>query len=106
MYINEERCEKCMKLLRGEVHEILKHIKAQKGEKEVFGEGEKLLDNQDLCLMLNVSSRTLQRYRSDGVLPFFKRGQKIHYKASAVREFVDRGKFDYWVKKRFDDEKA
>lgn len=32
-------------------------------------DGELLLDNQDLC-MLNVSKRTLQRYRATGELPF------------------------------------
>lgn len=28
---------------------------------------DELLDNQDLCLMLHVSKRTLQRYRSSGM---------------------------------------
>ena len=46
------------------------------GEKEIFGEDEKQLDNKNLKMILNVSDRTLQRYRSEGVLPFFKRGQK------------------------------
>ena len=31
--------------------------------------GERLYDNQDLCMMLQVSKRTLQRYRSIGILP-------------------------------------
>jgi hypothetical protein len=38
--------------------------------------------------MLHVSNRTLQRYRTDGVLPFIKRGQKIYYKTSDVHAFV------------------
>jgi hypothetical protein len=38
--------------------------------KEKLLEGEKLLDNQDVCQMLNVSKRTLQRYRSSGELPY------------------------------------
>lgn len=33
-------------------------------------DGDMLLDNFDLCQMLNVSKRTLQRYRSSGELPF------------------------------------
>ena len=32
--------------------------------------GEKLLDNQDLCFMLKVSVKTLQRYRKKGILPY------------------------------------
>jgi hypothetical protein len=68
-------------------------------EKEIFGEDEKLLDNQNLSKILNVSYRTLQRYRSEGALLFLKHGQKIYYKASAVHEFVNRSGFDHWDKK-------
>ena len=32
--------------------------------------GEPLLDNQEVCLMLQISKRTLQRYRASGTLPF------------------------------------
>lgn len=34
-------------------------------------DGEEVLDNQDLCLLLKVGIRTLQRYRAIGVLPYF-----------------------------------
>jgi hypothetical protein len=53
--------------------------------------------------MLHVSHRTLQRYRTDGLLPFLKRGQKIYYKASDVREFVNRNGFDHWDRKRIEE---
>ena len=33
-------------------------------------DGEELLDNQDLCLLLKVGIRTLQRYRAIGMLPY------------------------------------
>ena len=33
-------------------------------------DGEELLDNQDLCLLLKVAPRTLTRYRKKGILPF------------------------------------
>ena len=32
-------------------------------------DGERLLDNQDLCLLLKVSAKTLQRYRKKGICP-------------------------------------
>ena len=32
-------------------------------------DGEEVLDNQDLCLLLKVGIRTLQRYRAMGLLP-------------------------------------
>jgi len=102
MFVNDNHFDEWMKKLYGEVREVTKYFKAMNGEKEIFGEDEKLLDNEKLSKILNVSYRTLQRYRSTGVLPFFKRGQIIHYKASDVKEFVYKSG-DYWDKKRFED---
>jgi predicted site-specific integrase-resolvase len=68
----------------------------------IFDKDEKLLDNTDLCFMLHVSKRTLQRYRREGKLLYIMLGQKIYYKASDVREFVERTG-DYWDKKAMDD---
>lgn len=51
-------------------------------------DGELLLDNQDLCMLLNVSKRTLQRYRSSGELPFQTVYQKTYYKESDVHTFI------------------
>ena len=52
--------------------------------------GEMLLDNQDMCLMLNVSKRTLQRYRSAGQLPFKRIKRKTYYLDSDVQEFIEK----------------
>lgn len=51
-------------------------------------DGETLLDNQDVCMMLNVSKRTLQRYRSSGELPFKQIKRKTYYLDSDVQCFV------------------
>ena len=51
-------------------------------------DGEILLDNQDLCQLLNVSKRTLQRYRDSGALPFQTLYQKTFYKESDVHMFI------------------
>ena len=50
--------------------------------------GDKLLDNQDLCLMLNVSKRTLQRFRSSGKLAYHHIDQKLYYLESDVLAFI------------------
>lgn len=49
---------------------------------------EVLLDNQDLCLLLRVSKRTLQRYRSSGILPYRRIQQKTYYLESEVHKFI------------------
>jgi hypothetical protein len=51
-------------------------------------DGERLLDNSDLCFMLSCSKRTLQRYRSSGNLPFRRVKQKTYYLESEVLTFV------------------
>lgn len=56
--------------------------------KEKLLEGEKLLDNQDVCQLLNVSKRTLQRYRSSGELPYQMVYHKTFYKESDVEAFI------------------
>ena len=51
-------------------------------------EGDRLLDNQDLCFLLKASKRSLQRYRSEGLLPYQKMGHSIFYKESDVKVFL------------------
>lgn len=51
-------------------------------------DGEELLDNQDVLQMLKISSRSLQRYRSSGRLPYYTISGKIYYKLSDVHQFI------------------
>ena len=53
-----------------------------------FLDGERLLDNQDVCQLLHVSKRTLQRYRSSGELPYQMIYHKTYYKESDVDAFI------------------
>lgn len=58
-------------------------------EDSIFSEGQRLLDNADLCQMLNVSKRTLQRYRTLGELPYQMIYNKTLYKESDVQRFIE-----------------
>lgn len=51
-------------------------------------DGEQLLDNQDVLLMLKISNRSLQRYRSSGKLPYYTISGKLYYKLSDVQQFI------------------
>jgi hypothetical protein len=98
MYVHDDYFATWMEKLSKKLNEMGKDLKSLINTNEVFDKDEKLLDNQDLCLMLHISPRTLQRYRSEGSLPFLKYGQKIYYKAADVREFIySHG--DYWDRK-------
>lgn len=68
-------------------------------------DGEEVLDNQDLCLLLKVGIRTLQRYRAIGVLPYFTISGKVFYRAKDVHEFL-RNRFDAVAERKKPERKA
>lgn len=51
-------------------------------------DGDELLDNQDVLQMLKISSRSLQRYRSNGKLPYYTISGKLYYKLSDVHQLI------------------
>jgi len=51
-------------------------------------DGDKLLDNHDLCMLLGVTKRTLQRYRQMGKIIYYRIDGKTYYKASEIEEFL------------------
>jgi hypothetical protein len=85
MFVNNDYFETWMERLSKKLSEIGKDLKSLVNTNDMFDKDEKLLDNQDLCLMFHVSKRTLQRYRSEGLLPFIKYGQKIYYTSRGLK---------------------
>lgn len=67
------------------VHKIDEELHASHQE-----ECEHLLDNQDLCDLLHVSKRTLQRYRTSKMIPYFQLKHKIYYKLHDVHDFIEK----------------
>jgi hypothetical protein len=53
-------------------------------------DGDKLLDNHDLCMLLGVTKRTLQRYRQMQKITYYRIDGKTYYKASEIEEFLQR----------------
>lgn len=72
---------------------------------EKWYKGERLYDNQDLCMMLQVSKRSLQRYRTLGILPYLMLRQKTYYKESDVEKFLAEH-IDSFQKEKMADYKA
>ena len=64
-----------------------------KEEKDRRKEEERLYDNQEVCQLLRISKRTLQRYRNNGALKFHSIYHKTYYKESDLHEFI-RNNFD------------
>ncbi len=57
---------------------------------------EKWLDNQDVCIILKISTRTLQNYRDKGILPFSQISNKIYYKASDIEKHLEDNYIRIW----------
>jgi hypothetical protein len=56
-------------------------------------DGDKLLDKQDLCLLLGITKRSLARYRQKKLIRYYQIDRKTYYKASEIQEFLKtRGK--------------
>lgn len=87
MFIKEELFEKNMKYLIERLDRIDRKLEKLSKER-YYLDGERLYDNQDLCMLLNVSKRTLQRYRTSGELPFHNLYHKTLYKESDVNNFI------------------
>ena len=67
--------------------ELLLAMKAE-GKQPTITESIRLFDNQDLCMLLQISKRTLQRYRSVGALPYRSEERRVYYSEEDVLTFL------------------
>lgn len=65
---------------------------------------ERWLDNQEVCLMLDITKRTLQTYKDKGMLVYSKLNRKNYYKLSDVQALLDAGQPNNTVTNGFTDE--
>lgn len=68
--------------------DILKEQMAKNQSRFIEIDGEQLLDNQDVLQLLKISSRSLQRYRTDKKLPYYTISGKLYYKLSDVHQLI------------------
>ncbi len=52
------------------------------------------LDKADVYHYMHIQSRTLQKYRNTGILPFSMIRGKCYYKASDVQKLIDNSKHE------------
>ncbi|HMM03866.1 helix-turn-helix domain-containing protein [Dysgonomonas sp.] len=60
---------------------------------------EEWLDGQDVCLILNISPRTLQTYRDTGRLGFCQINHKLYYKAGEIDKLLKKNYYNNHKKK-------
>ena len=102
MYVDNYEFKDWMQKLLDKLEEVGKKVKSLQTNPEVMP-GDQLLDNQDLCLLFKVSTRTLQRLRSKKMLSFMMISEKTYYPTSDVREFI-KERFDVGTLRKFEKE--
>ena len=50
--------------------------------------GERFMTDKELCARLQLSRRTLQDYRNNGVIPYIQLGGKILYRESDIQKIL------------------
>ncbi|WP_072541356.1 helix-turn-helix domain-containing protein [Bacteroides mediterraneensis] len=92
-FLDRKTFEDCMRQVFNRLdrqQEMLASMQEDKKEKPPLTEmlEDDTMDNQDVCMLLHVSKRTLQRYRSDGLLPYRMHRHKTYYRKSDVEMFI------------------
>ena len=68
----------------------LRQLKGQSADTD----GDGMIDDADFCQILNISPRTSQRYRTEGLIPYCVLRQRVYYKESDVWTFIRKNKKD------------
>ena len=63
---------------------------ASPGQNNASAKKEKWLDKQEVLQMLHISERTLQRWRSDGLMPYSPIGRKHYYREEDVMQLLEK----------------
>jgi len=75
--------------LMDKIEAIEKHICQSKVKTEKTPLQEIWLDNETVCAYLKISRRTLQRYRSTGVIAYSLVGRKTYYTISEIKRLLE-----------------
>lgn len=85
--LDKETFEAYMERLLEQVEKVVGALDKKNKKPQNYLNGERLYDNQDVCLLLNISKRTLQRYRDNG-LKYYTILHKTYYREKNLHEFI------------------
>ena len=87
--LDKETFEAYMERLLEQVERIVGALDKKNKKPQNYLNGERLYDNQDVCLLLNISKRTLQDYRDTGLLGYVQLPGKIIYRESDIMDLLE-----------------
>lgn len=68
---------------------LLTNIESMAGNCKPFLNGERFMTDKQLAEVLKISRRTLQDYRTNGILSYYMVGGKVLYKESDVLKLLE-----------------
>lgn len=77
--------------MKNELKRLLEITESATQKYSTIFKQEKWLDNQEVCLIMNITKRTLQTYKDKGLLPYSKLNRKNYYKLSDVQALLEAG---------------
>ena len=76
---------KTFEQMKGRFEDFTRQIKNLCGKNQ---DKEQWLGNDDVCELLQISKRTLQSYRDNGILPYSQIGRKCYYRVSDIENLI------------------
>lgn len=89
MYIDNEFLKYMLRQIMERFDKIDEVLEQMTKNKECL-DGDKLLDNQDMCTLLGITKRTLARYRQKKLVSYYMIDGRTYYKASEIKNFLKR----------------
>ena len=76
-----------------EMNNVLSKIEKQlKGLDSSKSKLDEWLDNQDVCILMNISDRKLLSLRQKGIIPFSRIDRKVYYKKDDILNYMRKRK--------------
>lgn len=85
MIVDEQEFGKLMRKIN-QISEKLENLNLKSND----GFKDKWYVTEEVCKLLNVSKRTLQKMRDSKTIHFTKSGKKIYYKASEIEKYLEK----------------
>lgn len=75
--------------MKGDLKDLLELTESAVQKYSPIFKEEQWLDNQEVCLMMNITKRTLQTYKSKGLLPYSRLNRKNYFKFSDIQALLE-----------------
>lgn len=86
-----------IKILLGSLDKVLVKLENILTNYKPTLNGERFLTDVQVSERLKVSRRTLQQYRSEGRIPYFRFGGKSLYRESDIQKILEKNYCEEWV---------